>query len=571
MKFTETFNKATKFSNIRDLIYNSVKVYGDNNAFVLKKDIRKEEYTYITYKKLLEDINDLGTAFLNLGLKGKRIAICGVNSYEWVLSYLTNLMGNIVSVPLDKGLMEGELELSLVRSKADAIIYDSKNEDFIKQIRAKGTTNIKEYICMGESEEFKTISSLLEKGKELRAQGNKDYENIEINNDDMKVILFTSGTTAMSKAIMLSEKNIAEDIYNMQLVEKILPTDMNMAILPFHHAFGSTGILMMLANGTANCFTDGLKYIAKNMKEYKVSVYVGVPQLVELMYKKIMLEVEKAGKLEKVKKGMKLSNFLLKFHIDIRRKLFKEILDGVGGNLRFIVSGASNLDKEVSMGFNSLGVHTVQGYGLSETAPVICAENDKYIRPGSVGKPMPNTEIEIYNPDENGIGEVRVKGPMVFLGYYEDEENTAKVLRDGWFYTGDLGYIDNDGFLFLTGRQKNLIVLKNGKKVFPEEFESLINAFPEVKESMVFGLPQEDDDVQVSVKIQYDEDFVKKNYPDMNEEAFENLMWNKIKELNQTFPKYKYIKNMILTKDDFIKTTTGKIKRYEEMKKINVK
>lgn len=571
MKFTETFNKATRFSNIRELIYNSVKLYGDNNAFVLKKDIRKEEYTYITYKKLLEDINNLGTAFLNLGLKGKRIAICGANSYEWALSYITNLMGNIISVPLDKGLMEGELELSLVRSKADAIIYDSKNEDFIKQIRAKGTTNIKEYICMGESEEFKTISSLLEKGKELRNQGNTDYENIEIDNDDMKVILFTSGTTAMSKAIMLSERNIAEDIYNMQLVEKLLPTDMNLAILPFHHAFGSTGILMMLASGTANCFTDGLKYIAKNMKEYKVSVYVGVPQLVELMYKKIMIEVEKAGKLEKVKKGMKLSNFLLKFHIDIRRKLFKEILDGVGGNLRFIVSGASNLDKEVSMGFNSLGVHTVQGYGLSETAPVICAENDKYIRPGSVGKPMPNTEIEIYNPDENGIGEVRVKGPMVFLGYYDDEENTAKVLRDGWFYTGDLGYIDNDGFLFLTGRQKNLIVLKNGKKVFPEEFESLINAFPEVKESMVFGLPQEDDDVQVSVKIQYDEDFVKKNYPDMNEEAFENLMWNKIKELNQTFPKYKYIKNMILTKEDFIKTTTGKIKRYEEMKKMNIK
>ena len=568
MKFTETFNKATKFSNIRDLIYNSVKLYGDNNAFVLKKDIRKEEYTYITYKKFLEDINDLGTAFFNLGLSGKRIAICGANSFEWALSYVTNLMGNIVSVPLDKGLMEGELELSLVRSKADAIIYDSKNEEFIKKIRAKGTTNIREYICMGESEEFRTISSLLEKGKELRAQGNKDYENVEINNDDMKVILFTSGTTAMSKAIMLSERNISEDIYNMQLVEKILPTDMNMAILPFHHAFGSTGILMMLANGTANCFTDGLKYIAKNMKEYKVSVYVGVPQLVELMYKKIMLEVEKAGKLEKVKKGIKLSNFLLKFHIDIRRKLFKEILDGVGGNLRFIVSGASSLDKEVSIGFNNLGVHTVQGYGLSETAPVICAENDKYIRPGSVGKPIANTEIEIYNPDENGIGEVRVKGPMVFLGYYEDEENTKKVLRDGWFYTGDLGYIDKDNFLFLTGRQKNLIVLKNGKKVFPEEFEALINAFSEVKESMVFGLPQEDDDVQVSVKIQYDEDFVKKNYSDVSEEEFEKIMWNKIKKLNQTFPKYKYIKNMILTKEDFIKTTTGKIKRYEEMKKI---
>ena len=307
------------------------------------------------------------------------------------------------------------------------------------------------------------------------------------------------------------------------------------------------------------------------MKEYKVSVYVGVPQLVELMYKKIMLEVEKAGKLDKVKKGMKISNFLRKFHIDIRRKLFKEILDGVGGNLRFIVNGASNLDKEVSVGFNSIGVHTIQGYGLSETSPCICSENDKYIRPGSVGKPMPNAEIEIFNPDENGIGEIRLKGPMVFLGYYENEEATKEALRDGWFYTGDLGYIDKDGFLYLTGRQKNMIVLKNGKKVFPEELESLINSFDEVKESMVFGLPKENDDVLLSVKIQYDEDYIKKEYTSKTIEEVEKIMWNKIKELNKTFPKYKYIKNMIFTNEEFIKTTTGKVKRFEEMKKINIK
>ena len=567
MKFTESFNKATRFSNVREILNNSAKLYPNNNAFILKKDIKVQEYTYITYKKFLEDINNLGTAFFNLGLKGKRVAICGANTYEWILSYSANLCGNIISIPLDKGLMEGELEMSLIRSKADAIVFDPKMEDFIKEIREKGTTNIKEYICTGKSEEFKTIEQLLEKGKDLRKLGKDDYINVQIDNDDMKILLFTSGTTAMSKAVMLSERNIAEDIYAMQQVEKLLPTDVNLAILPFHHAYGSTGILMMLASGTANVFTDGLKYIAKNMKEYKVSVYVGVPQLIELMYKKIMLEVEKAGKLNKVKKAMKISNFLLKFHIDIRRKLFKEILEGVGGNLRFIVSGASNLDKEVHQGFNSLGVHTVQGYGLSETAPCICSENDKYIREGSVGRPMPNTEIEIYNPDENGIGEITIKAPMVFLGYYENEEATKAALRDGWFYTGDLGYIKDD-FLYLTGRQKNMIVLKNGKKVFPEEFEALINNWEEVKESMVFGLPQDDGDVLISVKVQYDEDVVNKLYPGKSEEELEKIIWNKIKELNQTFPKYKYIKHLILTKEDFIKTTTGKIKRYEEMKKI---
>lgn len=568
MKFTETFNEAKKFNNIREVMYNSAKLYPTHNAFTLKRDIKKSEYEYITYSKFLENINNLGTAFFNLGLKGKRIAICGANSYEWILTYVTNLMGNIISVPLDKGLMEGELESSLVRSKTDAIVFDSKHEEVIKKIRENGNTDIKEYICIGESTEFKTINDLIEKGSNLRKLGKTDYENVEINNEDMKVILFTSGTTSASKAVMLSEKNLCENIYSMQLVEKIYDTDVNLALLPFHHTFGSTCLLLMLACGANNCFPDGLRYIAKNMKEYKVSVYVGVPQLIELMYKKVMEEVEKQGQTKKIQKGMKLSNFLRKFHIDIRRKLFKPVLDGLGGNLRFIVNGAAALDKDVSIGFNSLGVHTVQGYGLTETSPVVCSENDKYLRPGSIGKPLPEVEVEIYNPDENGIGELRVKGGNVFLGYYENEEATNEVLKEGWFYTGDLGYIDKDGFVFITGRRKNLIVLKNGKKVFPEEFELLINKLDEVNESMVFGLPEDDGDVLLSVKVQYDKEYIEKTYPDKSIEEIEKIIWEKIKEINKTVPKYKYIKNMILTDEDFIKTTTGKIKRYEEMKKI---
>ncbi len=571
MKFTEKFNKATKFSNIREIIYNSVKLYPNNNAFIIKKDIKKAEYKYVTYKQFLDDINCFGTALFNLGLKDKRVAICGSNCYEWVLSYATNLMGNIVSVPLDKGLMLGEFESSLIRSKADCIVFDSKHEDMIKEIRENGKTCLKEYICMSESDEFKTVEQLLEKGKNLRKLGKDDYENVQINNEDMKILLFTSGTTSVSKAVMLSERNIAENIYSMQLVEKLYPTDVNLALLPFHHVFGSTGILMMLASGICNCFPDGLRYIAQNMKEYKVSVYIGVPQLIELMYKKIMDEVEKQGQLEKVKKGIKISNLLLKFHIDIRRKLFKKIIDAVGGNLRFIVNGAAALDKDVSKGFNDLGIHTIQGYGLSETAPVLCAENDKYLKPGSIGKPMPNVEIEIFNPDEDGIGEIRVKGPNVFLGYYENEEATKESLKDGWFYTGDLGYIDKNNFVFLTGRKKNMIVLKNGKKVFPEEFEYLINDLEEVKDSMVFGLPKDNDDILLSVKVQYDKDYMEKVYPDKSKEDYEKIIWDKIKEINKTVPKYKYIKNMILTDEEFILTSTGKIKRYEEMKKITGK
>ena len=568
MKFTETFNKATKFSNLKEVIYNSVKLYPNNNAFIIKEDIKKAEYKYVTYKKFLEDINCFGTALYNLGLKNKRIAICGKNSYEWALSYATSLLGNMVSIPLDKGLMLGELESSLVRSKADAIIIESKFEDMIKEIRENGKTEIKEYIIIGDSEEFKTVDKLLEKGKNLRKLGKTDFENAEIDSDEMKILLFTSGTTSASKAVMLTQRNIAENIYSMQLVEKFYPTDVNLALLPFHHVFGSTGLLVMLSCGITNCFPDGLRYIAQNMKEYKVSVYIGVPQLIEGMYKKIMAEIEKQGKLETVKKGIKISNFLLKFHIDIRRKLFKPILEAVGGNLRFIVNGAAALDKDVAKGFNDLGIRTVQGYGLSETAPVLCAENDKYLKPGSIGKPMPNVEIEIVDADENGIGELRAKGPNVFLGYYENEEATKEALKDGWFYTGDLGYIDKDNFVFLTGRKKNMIVLKNGKKVFPEEFEYLINDLDEVKECMVFGLPKENDDLLLSVKVQYDKDYMEKIYPGKSFEDYEKIIWDKIKEINKTVPKYKYIKNMILTDEDFIVTSTAKIKRYEEMKKI---
>ena len=258
MKFTETFNKATKFSNLKEVIYNSVKLYPNNNAFIIKEDIKKAEYKYVTYKNFLEDINCLGAALYNLGLKDKRIAICGKNSYEWALGYATNLLGNMVSIPLDKGLMLGELESSLVRSKADAIIIDSKLEDMIKEIRANGKTNVKEYIIIGESEEFKTVDQLLEKGKNLRKLGKNEFENAEIDNDEMKILLFTSGTTSASKAVMLTQRNIAENIYSLQLVEKFYPTDVNLALLPLYSLLP----VIKLYVGVLTSFPSSLSFIA---------------------------------------------------------------------------------------------------------------------------------------------------------------------------------------------------------------------------------------------------------------------------------------------------------------------
>ena len=386
----------------------------------------------------------------------------------------------------------------------------------------------------------------------------------------MNIILFTSGTTSKSKAVMLSQKNIASNIYAMQCVEDIRSTDTNIAFLPFHHIFGSTCMAMMIACGVKTVFPDGLRYIKQNLNEYKVTLFVGVPILIEAIYKTIMKEIEKQGKEKVIKIAVKISKILLKLKIDVRRKLFKQVINALGGELRFLISGGAPADPEISEGFRNLGIEIVQGYGLSETSPVIAAENAKMIKKGSVGVPMINDILEIVNKDENGIGEIRVKGPNVMLGYYEMPELTEEVLKDGWFYTGDLGYLDKDNCLFITGRNKNMIVLRNGKKVFPEELELLINRLELVEESMVFGLPdkQVKDDVKVAVKIVYNKEVVKQKYKDKTQEELYQIIWNQIKELNNSFPRYKHIQKMILTDEELIKTTTKKIKRQEEIKKI---
>ena len=567
MKYLE----ATEFNNIKEIIYNSAEKYKNNTAFILKtKEGKKTEYTNISYKKLLEDINALGTKFYDLGFENKRVAIVGRNKYEWVLTHLTNLLGGIVSIPLDKELQVDELESCILRSKADVVVFDEKYIENIKEIQSRKNVKANQYICMNEFEGYIDIQQLKQEGYELIEKGNNEYISSEIDSDKMSILLFTSGTTSKSKAVMLSQKNIASNVYAMQLVERFYETDVNLAFLPFHHIFGSTEMIVMLAFGLATAFPDGLRYVAQNLKEYKVSVFVGVPLLVEAIHKKVEKGIEKQGKTATVNFAKKISNLLLKLHIDVRKKLFKQILDELGGHMRFVISGGAPLDKRVAKGFNELGIELVQGYGLTETSPVIAAENYQIKKCGSIGIPMPNVEIEFENKDEKGIGELKVKGPNVMLGYYENEEATKQVLKDGWFYTGDLGYQDKNGYLFITGRKKDMIVLKNGKKVFPEELEVLINRLDIVKECMVFGMPNESNknDVKLSVKIVYDKDVAKEKYPNSSEKDLEQMVWEQIKEINKTFPPYKYIKNLIFTDKELIKTTTQKIKRNEELKNI---
>ena len=561
-----------EFKDIKELIYNSAKIYANNIAFIVKhQEGKNKTYENITYKMLLGHINALGTKLYNMGLKNKRIAILGRNRYEWALGHLTTLLGGIVSIPLDKDLQIDELENSLIRSKADAIYFDEKYIEKIEEIKSRNTTNVKKYICMSKMAGYDDIYSLKEEGQKLLEEGNKEYISAKIDENAMNILLFTSGTTSKSKAVMLSQKNIASNIYAMQRVEDIRSTDSNLAFLPMHHIFGSTCLIMMLSCGVRTSFPDGLRYVAQNLKEYEVSVFVGVPLLVEAIYNKVVKEIDKQGKTKLIKNAIRVSNFLLKFHIDIRRKLFKQIIDQLGGKMRFVISGGAPLDPKIQKGFIDLGIDMVQGYGLTETSPVIAAENMYKSRTGSIGVPMENVTVEIVNKDDNGIGELRAKGPNVMLGYYENEEETKNVLKDGWFYTGDLGYIDKDGFIFITGRQKNMIVLKNGKKIFPEEIETLVNRIDLVEECMVFGMPDEKDknDVKLSVKVVYNKDEVKQKYGDISFEEIRDIIWDRIKnEVNTTVPRYKHIMNMILTDKELIKTTTKKVKRNEELKEI---
>lgn len=561
--------QAREYRDIRELVKDAVKRYPNNNAFIIKE--KKEEITYknITYKMLQEDINKLGTALIDLGLEGKKIAIIANNRYEWCLAYLATLCGVGVVVPLDKSLPEGEIENLIKRSYANAVIFEDKYSDIMEEIKSNGENDVEQYICMDKENKYGFISlqDLLDKGEELLQNKDTRFEDTTINPEVMNIILFTSGTTSASKAVMLSQKNIVSNIHSLNSIIKIYETDRNLAFLPFHHTFGSTGLLFFISNGVTNVFCDGLKYIQKNLQEYHVTVFVTVPLLLEAMNKKILKEIDKQGKTKLIKIATKISNFLLKFGIDIRRKLFKDIINNLGG-LRMAVSGAAAIDKTVVENFTNFGIKTVQGYGLTETSPVITAENDENIRFGSVGFPLKNEEISIFEPNEQGIGEIIAKGPNVMLGYFENEEATKEVLVDGWFHTGDLGYIDKDGFLFITGRKKNVIVMKNGKNIYPEELEVLISKLPYVAENMVFGIPTKDDDLDLAAKIVYNKEYVEDTFGGISEEELKEKIWQDIKQINKTMPPYKYIRKMIVTDEPMIKTTTQKVKRFEEIKKI---
>ena len=491
------------------------------------------------------------------------MGIIGENSYPWFNCFLSIVCGGNIAVPFDKGLTAEELAQCVDRSDIKALFYDEKHQELVDRIKEQCHKDLELFRITGENNDLDEMRTA---GNIKLTAGDRTYLDRPVNRSDMAVFLFTSGTTSTSKVVMLSHDNIASNINDMLQMEIFYPTDVNMAFLPFHHSFGLVGCLVFLSSGCANVFCDGLKYVAKNLEEYGVTVFVGVPLIVENLYYKIMKQVEKQGMMGKVEKGLKMAALLDKVGIHARRKIFSAIIEKLGGHLRLIICGAASLSKEVAQGLNNFGIVTIQGYGLTETSPVLTAERPWALCAGSVGTPMKSVRIYIDNPDQNGIGEIVAWGPNVMQGYLHQQEETDKVLKDGWFFTGDLGRLDSKGNLWICGRKKNVIVMKNGKNIFPEEIEGLIEQLPYVAECMIFTR-EKHNELVLWCKIVYAQNYLEEN--GISQDQLAEQVSKDLSAINRTMPVYKHINHFILSDVPMVKTTTQKIKTNLASKEIN--
>ena len=559
--------KHNKVLNFRELI-EKYETFKENVAFKFKSNGEVKE---ITYNKDVEDIKKFAEKILDSDVN--RVAVIGNNRYEWCITYLGVTTAGKIIVPLDKALTDKEIEKLLKRSKVDVVVYDEKYDNAINESINQGC-NIKYKICMDNIEKAGVLkfSEVLQAGENIIKSGKTKYDDVKINENEMYIMLFTSGTTSEPKAVMLSQKNICENINAISTHVKLYPTDTLLSFLPIHHTFECTiTFIYGTYSGATIAFCEGLRYIGDNLKEFKVTVFVAVPLVLETMYKKIQKGIADSGKKDLIEKMKKISRVLLKCKIDIRKKIFKPILKKFDEHLRVVLYGAAPMDKTTIEGYNDFGIELVQGYGLTESSPVITAETDERKRPGSIGLPLNNIEVKIDNPDKDGIGEIMAKGPNIMLGYYQNEEATKKALEDGWLHTGDFGYIDKDGFVYITGRKNDIIVLRNGKNIYPQEIEFLINKLPYVAENMVYAREKTKTDTVLCAKIVYNKDNIVDHFGEKAQKEYEELIWNDVKEINKDLPTYKHIKEIIVTDEPLEKTTTQKVKRYVEMKKLETK
>lgn len=558
-----------ELNSLKELINTGAELFGDKTAFLAKKK-KGGDYFEISYSQFKKDVDALGTKLIELGLEGEKIAVMGNNCYQWLVAYFAVVNGAGVVVPLDKELKANEIHNLLDTADCKAVFYTSNFEKYFAEYDIPYKFKMDPYEKEEKAEIENHIYNLIRQGRQLLENGNASYIEKEIKPEVMSVILFTSGTTGTPKGVMLCHRNLCHVIKSTSQIVKLKDGDRTLSVLPIHHTFESSiGIMVVLFQGGSVAFYEGLKYILKNLQESKASIIVGVPLIIESIYNKIWKEAEKTGQTKKLKAAIKLNKTLLALGIDKRDKIFKSIRKKFGGNFRFVICGAAAMNPAVLRGFVDLGFDLSQGYGLTETAPLVAGVPDFeniYKKSGSCGPAIPGVEIKIDNPNEDGIGEILIKGPNVMLGYYNMPEETAKVIKDGWFYSGDLGFLDNQGWLYITGRAKNVIVTKTGKNIYPEEIEVLVNDLSYVEDCMVYGLKEEHgEEYYVAVQIKPDYEAIKTDKGELDDTQIFELFKDLIYEINKDLVSYKRIKKIQIRKEDFVRTTTKKIKRQDNI------
>lgn len=554
------YHKTEEVTNFKQMLYRSADIYRTRIAFKVKDS--NNNIISITYENFKKDIIHLGTSLIKKGFINKKIAIIGKNSYNWCVSYLAASIVGIV-VPIDKELHTDDVINFMNVSETTCILGDQKNLDLIIQSKDKLDNKDTYFIFFDETKNNSTISFMKQEGKKLYENGFTDFDNIEINPDELRILLFTSGTTGSAKGVCLSQRNICSNLLSTYGIVKVKRSDLFFSVLPLHHTYECTlGFLLPIYSGASIAHCEGLRYITQNMTEYHPSVILCVPLLLEKLHKNIVKNMNKSLP-EKYRKENENPFSNLPFYL--KKIVRNKVKNTLGGRLRVFIVGAASANPNILSDFRDLKLNSLQGYGLTECSPLVSGNTDFFQKDDSAGLPIPNVEYKIENPDSEGVGEIIVKGPNVMLGYYKNDEDTNKVLKDGWFHTGDLGKVDENGYLYITGRCKSVIVTKNGKNIYPEEVEYYLNDNPLISESLVIGIHKENDDetyinAQIYPNIEAITEYLKGSVP--TKEEIKKIVSDVVSSVNKKLPNYKHIKGFYIRDKEFEKTTTQKIKRY---------
>ena len=562
-KLKKKYHKTEEVTNFKEMLYRSANIYSSRTAF--KKKDKDGNVISITYDEFKKDVVYLGTSLIKKGFTNKKIAVIGKNSYNWCVSYLAASIVGIV-VPIDKELHTDDVINFMNISESVCILGDNKNLSSI--IDNMDKINYKETLFVDfDNSSFK---SLKENGKHDYLDGFDDFDKIEIDPDELRILLFTSGTTGNAKGVCLSQRNICSNILSIYGIVKVRRSDLFFSILPLHHTYECTiGFLLPIYSGASIAHCEGLRYIVQNMLEFHPSVILCVPLLLEKLHKNIIKNMNKS--LPK-KYRSEDENPFYKLPFFMKKIVRNKVKNSLGGRLRVFIVGAAAANPNILADFRSLKLNSLQGYGLTECSPLVAGNTDFFQRDDSAGLPIPNVEYKINDPNDEGVGEIIVKGPNVMLGYYKNDEETKKTIKDGWFYTGDLGKIDKNGYLYITGRCKSVIVTKNGKNIYPEEVEYYLNDNPLISESLVLGIQKENDDetyinAQIYPNLEAITEQLKGSVP--TKEEIKKIISDVVTSVNNKLPNYKHIKDFYIRDKEFEKTTTQKVKRYGDNMKID--